>query len=227
MWEVTSTLHDLQREILYILSGLHHTLQIHKLIFVACQQQTRYSDRTAFLTHSTEGKVAVVVDRAGPILWNVKHHLTPKSIFFPNFILKFTLVPTHRHDTFYKSHYNIKLIQFDDALGGRQLRTFRKDTTPSSPRIQRTLKNECTSELLKKKVIFPSKRQGSPTNKVSHLRSPKLSITSLWKPCMDYAPYNQRVAVNSSVTMKLLRPCSSGSVTYQIYMNCTCNCVDH
>jgi len=44
---------------------------------------------------------------------------------------------------------------------------------------------------------------------------------------MDYAPHNQGDAVNSSVAMKLLRPCSTGSVTYQIYMNCTCNGMDH
>ena len=106
-------------------------------------------------------------------------------IFFPGF-LQFLLgfskvpvflchsVPTHRHDKFYKSHYNIKLIQFDHVLVGRQLLTFRKNTTPPPPRIQRTMTNECTTELLKKKVILSFKMSGITQQWSVTSRKPKI-----------------------------------------------------
>jgi hypothetical protein len=68
MWEMTRTIDNLQGKLLYIFCRLHHALQIHKLILVACQQEAGYIHLFAFLTHSAEGEVAVIVDRASPVL---------------------------------------------------------------------------------------------------------------------------------------------------------------
>lgn len=115
MWEMTCTINNLQGELMHIICRLYNTLQIDKLILVSCQQETRHIHLFAFLTHSAEGKVTVVVDRACPILWNVKlceyaSQLRILTIFL-NLFISFVLMFIQEHAKFHKSHSSVKRIQ--------------------------------------------------------------------------------------------------------------------
>lgn len=97
MWEMTCTINNLQGEILNIICRLHHTLQIHKLIFVASQKETGHIHLFAFFTHSAERKVPIIVDGASPILWKVYTFLSPKPLIWITIFQPLKIPLTHTH----------------------------------------------------------------------------------------------------------------------------------